>query len=284
MLIMLRTPLLLLLCLFWSVQAHAVSITCVSDHEIVTFQQLTAKAKAADMVLIGEVHDKPAAHELQLSIIRSLQDHKQRMAIGMEVMQSNSQQQLDDWVSGKMTEEQFQHVFAQNWTYDWRLYRDIFLFARDNKIPLIALNVPRETVIKVSRQGYKALTEEERKGLPAGTNADLNNTHTEFLKRAFQPLFESVSNGRVFQYFCEAQTLRNSGMAMTAAHYVEQHPKTKMVLLTGIWHAVKNAIPEQLDRSGHKMSSVVIMPEIQEFSGGKATADVIDYLVQLPTL
>lgn len=281
--IMLRTPLLLLLCLFWAIQAHAASITRVSDRQVVTFQQLTANAKAADLVLIGEVHDKPAVHDLQLSLIRSLQDHKQPMAIGLEAMQSNSQQQLDDWVSGKMTEEQFKPVFAQNWTYDWRLYRDVFLFARDNKIPLIALNVPKETVTKVSRQGYKALTDEEKKGLPAGTNADLNNTHTEFLKRAFQPVFESVSNGRVFQYFCEAQTLRNSGMAMTVAQYAKQHPKTKMVVLAGIWHAVKNAIPEQLERNGNKMSSVVIMPEFQEFSGGRATADVLDYLVQLPT-
>lgn len=279
--IMLRTPLLLLLCVFWSSQAHAASITRVSDHQMVTFQQLTASAKAADLVLIGEVHDKAAVHDLQLSIIRSLQDHKQPMAIGLEVMQSNNQQQLDDWVSGKMTEEQFKPVFAQNWTYDWRLYRDVFLFARDNKIPLIALNVPKETVIKVSRQGYKTLTEDERKGLPAGTNVDLKNTHTQFLKRTFQPLFQSVSNGRVFEYFCEAQTLRNSSMAMTVAQYVKQHPKTKMVVLAGIWHVVKNAIPEQLDRSGNRMSSVVIMPEIQEFSGGKATADVIDYLVQL---
>ncbi len=278
----LRKAVLLLLCLFFPTQAHAGAITRVSDGQMVTMQQLTAKAEVADLVLIGEVHDKPAVHDLQLSIIRSLQDKKQPMAIGLEVMQSNSQQQLDDWVSGKMTEEQFQPVFAQNWSYDWRLYRDIFIFARDNKIPLIALNVPKEIVVKVSRQGYKALSKEEIKNLPPGTNADLNNTHTEFLKRAFQPLFKSVSNGKVFEYFCEAQTLRNSGMAMTLAQYVRQHPKTKMVVLAGIWHAIKNAVPEQLDRKGNRMSSVVIMPEIQEFSGGKATADLIDYLVQLP--
>lgn len=277
----LRKALLLLSCLFFSVQAHAETITRVSDHQMFTMQQLSAKAEAADLVLIGEVHDKPAVHDLQLSIIRSLQKKKQPMAIGLEVMQSDSQQQLDDWVSGKMTEEQFQPVFAQNWTYDWRLYRDIFIFARDNKIPLIALNVPREIVKKVSRQGYKALSEEEIKSLPPGTNADLDNTHTAFLKRAFQPLFKSVSNGRVFEYFCEAQTLRNSSMAMTVAQYVKRHPKTKIVVLAGIWHAVKNAIPEQLDRNGNRMSSVVIMPEIQEFSGGNATADVVDYLVRL---
>lgn len=274
--------LLLLLSVFMPLQAHAGSITRLSDQKEVTLQQLTAQAMAADLVLVGEVHDNPATHDLQLSVISSLAAKKLPMAIGLEVMEAASQQQLDEWVDGKLSEEQFRAIFAKNWSYDWRLYRDVFIFARDNKIPVIGLNVPKEVVIKVSRKGYKSLSDEEKKRFPQGTNGDLDNPHTEFLKRSFQGLFNNVANGRVFEFFCEAQTVRNSGMAMNLAQYTRKNPKTKVVVVAGIWHAVKNAIPEQLQRSGSKLTSVVIMPEIPELSGGKATVDVVDYLVRLP--
>lgn len=277
-------------CLFFVLLTFALScradagqtITRVKDRQPVTVQQLCAQAEAADLVLIGEVHDQPPHHALQLELIRALKERKQPVAIGVEVMQSDSQKELDAFIAGTMSEADFVPVFARNWSYDWRLYRDIFLYARDNKIPMVALNVPKETVLKVSRKGYKSLSAEERKNLPEGTVCDLNNPHTDFLRESFGHVFNKVTNGRVFEYFCEAQTLRNSGMAMNISQYLKKAPKTRFVALTGVWHGVKNAVPEQLSRSGARLSSMVVMPEIQEFSAGRASADVIDYLVSFP--
>ena len=275
-----RLLFLVLLSITLPLQASAAAtITRLADNQAVTMQQLAAQAEAADLVMIGEVHDNSAHHDLQLAVIRSLHAKKLPMAIGLEVIQSDSQQQLDAWVGGKLSEEQFQPIFAKNWSYDWRLYREIFIFARDNKIPMIGLNVPKEIVKKVSRQGYQSLSDEEKKNLPPGTSCDLNNPHTALLRSSFKDVFKHVTNGRVFDYFCEAQTLRNSGMAMNIAQYLRKQPRTKVVALTGIWHAVKNAIPDQLERNGVKLGSMVIMPEINEFSGGKASFSVIDYLV-----
>lgn len=258
-------------------------ITRISDKQEVTMRELSAKAAAADLVLVGEVHDSKAVHELQLTLVRALAEKKLPLAIGLEVIQSDSQQYLDQWVEGKLTEEEFKPIFGKNWSYDWRLYRDLFIFARDNRIPMVGLNVPKEIVMKVSRKGYGSLSEEEKKKLPPGTNADLNTPHTVFLKESFEALFSSVTNGRVFEYFCQAQTVRNSGMAMQIANYTRKNPKVKMVVFAGIWHSVKNAIPDQLQRNGSKVSSLVIMPYIPEFSGDRAAVDVIDYLVELPS-
>lgn len=274
----------ILFCVTLPFGAHAgQTITRVSDRQPVTMQQLSAKAEAADLVLIGEVHDKTPHHDLQLAVIRALKERGLPLAIGVEVMQSDSQKELDAFIAGRMSEGEFQQVFARNWSYDWRLYRNIFMFARENRIPMIALNVPKELVIKVSRGGYRSLTAQERKILPEGTMCDLNNPHTEFLKKSFAEVFKHVTNGRVFEYFCEAQTLRNSGMAMNISQYLKKAPKTKIVALTGVWHAVKNAVPEQLARNGAQLSSLVVMPEIKEFSGGKASPDLIDYLVSFPS-
>ncbi|QXE93006.1 ChaN family lipoprotein [Geomonas subterranea] len=259
------------------------TITRVSDRQTVTLQQVITKAEAADLVLIGEVHDATRHHDLQLEVIRELRARKLPLAIGVEVMQSDCQKELDAFIAGTMSEAEFRPVFARNWSYDWSLYRDIFMFARENRIPMIGLNVPKELVIKVSRSGYASLTPEERKNLPEGTSCDLNNPHTDFLKQSFGEIFKHNAKGRVFQYFCEAQTLRNSGMAMSVSRYLKRAPKTKIVVLAGVWHAVKNAIPEQLARDGAKLSTLVVMPEIKEFSDGKASPDFVDYLASFPS-
>ncbi len=258
-------------------------ITRVSDGKPAAMRQVVAQAEKADLILVGEVHDNKAHHALQLEVLRALKKDGIPIAIGTETMQADSQGDLDAFIAGKMSEDRFRQVFARNWSYDWGLYRDIFIFAKENGIPMIALNLPKELVVKVSRRGYAALTEEEKKSLPQGTMCDLNNPHTEFLKKSFGEVFRHVTNGRVFEYFCEAQTLRNSGMATNIRAYMKKAPKTKVVAFTGIWHAVKNAVPEQLSRNGSPVASLVIMPEINEFKGGEASPEVIDYLVDFTT-
>jgi len=271
----------LLTALILTLEAQAGTvITRMSDRQSVTFSQLVADVGSSELILIGESHDNKSHHDIQLAVIRSLWAKKLPLTIGLEMMQSDSQPQLDAWIEGKMSEESFQMAFAQNWS-DWQMYREIFVFARDNHIPMIALNVPKELVKKVAHQGWDSLTPEERRDLPAGVSCDLNNPHTAFLKRTFKEMFQHLPNKNIFTYFCEAQTLRNSGMALQIARYLKKHPERKVVGLTGIWHAIKNAIPEQLERNGSKLPCTVILPEIPEITTGATVAGEADYLIAL---
>lgn len=259
--------------------AHEI-ITRVSDNHNVTFPQLMTHLENSDLVLVGESHDKKSHHEIQLSLIKALYAKHLQVAIGMEMMEMTSQQQLDDWVDGKIDEARFQEIFAANWSPDWNMYRDIFIFARDNHIPMVALNVHHDLVRKVAHQGFASLSAEEKKDLPQGTSCDLKNPHTAFLKKTFEGVF-THTQGKSFSFFCEAQTLRNSGMALNISRYLKKHPGTKFVGLTGIWHAIKNAIPEQLERNGSKVSYVVILPDIPELQAGNVAAGEADYLIDL---
>jgi len=272
--------LILAISLVLTVNAYAETVvTRVSDKQKVTMPYLISEAKRSDLVLIGEAHDDKAHHEMQLSLIRALCTPKSPFVIGLEMFQADSQPELDNWTAGKLSEKEFLKIYAKNWSLDWALYRDIFLYARDNQIPMVALNISKELVAKVSRSGFASLTPEESHYLPEGTTCDLNNPHTAFLKSSFEEVFKHVTNGRVFTYFCEAQTLRNSGMAMNIARYVKKYPGRKIVALAGIWHAVKNAIPEQLERRGSTLTNTIILPEIAELNAKNATPAVADYLI-----
>ena len=251
-------------------------ITRMSDRQAIGFSQMITDVAGSDVILVAETHDSKEHHELQLDVIRSLRAIKTPLAIGLEMFQANNQGQLDDWVAGKISEQDFKTVYARNWSYDWSLYRDIFIFARDNRIPMIALNIPKEIVFKVARQGFASLTPEERKNLPSGVTCDINKPQTEFLKRAFQEVFKHEANGKVFNNFCEAQGVRNSGMAMIIANEQKRNPGRKLVALAGTWHAVKHGIPERLTG----ISTMVIIPEIAELGRRNATSAIADYLIE----
>ena len=267
-------------CTLFPLHSHAGGvITRMSDRQVVSFSQMMTDMAGSDVILIAETHDDSKHHEMQLNVIRSLKAKKMPLAIGLEMFQTDNQKQLDDWIDGKMTEQNFKAVFARNWSYDWSLYRDIFIFARENRIPMVALNIPKTIVMKVARQGFASLTPEERLNVPFGVTCDLNNPQTEFLKRTFQEVFGHDANGKVFDYFCEAQAVRNSGMAMNIVISLKRNPGRKVVVLTGTWHAVKHGIPERLEdfsTIGYK----VITPEIPELGPRNATSALTDYVVE----
>ncbi|HJV35765.1 ChaN family lipoprotein [Geomonas sp.] len=259
--------------------AHQV-ITRTSDGRTIDLPELTAQATGSDLVLIGESHDIKSHHEMELAVIRALWDRKLPLAIGLEMMQTDTQQQLDDWTEGRIEESQLRQVFTANWS-DYEMYRDIFLFAREHRIPMIAMNVPREIVSKVAHHGFASLTTEEKQGLPKGTSCDINNPNTRVLLKTFRRIASHRAAGQMFTNFCEAQTLRNSGMALNIARYHGKHPDRKIVGLTGIWHAVRNAIPEQLSRNGSKLDCLVILLETPEAPAGTFEADSADYLIDM---
>ena len=255
--------------------------TRLSDKENVSVPQLAADAGSSRVILIGENHDDQSHHDLQLNLIRLLFAKTPQLAIGLEMIQTDSQAQLDNWSAGKLSEPAMQAVFKENWSLDWQMYRGIFLFARDNRLPMVGLNVPLAIVRKVYQHGFASLTPEEKRGLPEGTVCDLSNPQTALLRKAFQEIASHASAGQMFSNFCEAQTVRNSGMAINMVRYLESHPGRKIVGLTGIQHAVKFAIPDQLARLGSKLASTTILPETPELNGNNCTAREADYLVVL---
>ncbi|QXE89474.1 ChaN family lipoprotein [Geomonas subterranea] len=274
----LLVPVLVTLCCT-SAFGHTI-ITRLSDGQTVSLTQLAAAAAASQVVLVGESHDEPYHHDLQLTLLRLLDGARRPIAIGLEMMQSDCQKTLDDWVEGTLGEPEMQQAFERNWT-GWQMYRDIFLFAREKRIPMVALNVPLAIVRTVSRDGFAALTPEERKGLPPGTSCDLTNPQIAFLRKSFGAVAHHMQNGKRFDFFCEAQTVRNSGMALNIIRYRDQEPGRTVVVLTGTWHAVKYAIPEQLQRLGSLPAPTVILPETPYLNSGNTGASEADYLVEL---
>ncbi len=105
------------------------------------------------VVLIGETHDRFDHHLIQLEIIRGLHAIYPELAIGMEAFQQPFQRHLDDYVAGKLSETELLRAteYYQRWRFDFRLYQPILSYAREHRLPLVALNLPGELTRKVGR-------------------------------------------------------------------------------------------------------------------------------------
>lgn len=228
------------------------------------------------VVLVGEQHNQPHHHEGQLRVIRLMAARSLPLAIGMEMMRHDSQAQLDAWIAGKMDEKAFRAVYRDNWNYPWPLYRSIFIFAREHKIPIIGLNVPRAITRQVAREGFDSLTPSQRQGLPFIT-CSVDEDYRAYIRQAYGA---HGHGDMTFDHFCEAQLVWDKAMAVNALRYLEKEPDRQMVILAGTGHVRKNAIPLQIETYGD-LTSIVVLPEIPSFLDARnLDVDDADFLLQ----
>lgn len=247
---------------------------------------LETKIQKTRVVLVGETHTNYGHHLNQLKIIKK--SHKKwggvistslntGISIGLEMVQQPFQGYLDSYIAGNITElEMLKGVeWYSRWRYDYRLYRPIFDYAKQNKIPLIALNIPQELTKKISKDGMESLTNAERKQLPTV----IDKSNAEYTAR-LRNIFGMHSHGKTFNEkgftkFVDAQLAWDEGMAFATSNYLKKHPKQRMVILAGSGHLInRDGIPSRLDRelslSTSERSLVILSHDEKEYTRKEA--------------
>ncbi len=249
----------------------------VEDRVTVDVRTMIDEVSSVPLVFVGERHDASAHHTLKLEVIKGLQAKGHSVAIGMEMFEESSQKTLDGWSGGTVTTNEFTKVYRSNWrNIPYRLYEEIFSYARVNHIPIIALNAPREIVMKVSRQGLSSLSSADKRLLPPGADAEVSNDYVDFMRLSYWAHGRDSEN---FRHICEAQMLRNRVMASRIRAYQQQHPDRVMVIIAGGGHTrEKGGIPAELGSLRYK----IILPPVPGLSSASISTDDADFLLEEP--
>jgi uncharacterized iron-regulated protein len=198
-------------------------------------------ARAADgrrFIYIGESHDNAAHHQFQADLIDALVRRGRRVVVGLEMYTRPMQGTLNPWTLGWWSEEEFieRSEWKKQWGFDFALYRPIFEATKRHKLPMVALNVPRDWVRQVGREGFDSLSPDQRKELPAAL--DLGNQDH---RRVFQSLMggHPMTGARAENVYA-AQVLWDEGMADTAIKYLEgkNERRTAFVVIAGNGHVM----------------------------------------------
>lgn len=246
----------------------------LTNDDPAAFQQMMTELTGARAVFVGEVHDQRQHHDLQLKVIKALAQKGAPLAIGLEMFDMESQPALDRWVRGDMDLRSFVASYQQNWSISWAEYDSILLYARNNRIPLIALDAPGEIVSKVSHRGFSSLSSADLARLPAGVTTATGPTYRRFVAEMFAG---HMLNEASLASFCEAQGLRNSTMGKLIQGYLNKNRGSTMVVITGIGHAMRRAVADELDKQPGLKTAVVI--PVVEGLFDQISRDDADYFV-----
>ncbi|HIJ96394.1 MAG TPA: ChaN family lipoprotein [Desulfuromonadales bacterium] len=249
----------------------------IEDRTTVDIRTMIDEVGTVPVVFVGERHDAYEHHRVQLEVIKGLQAKGKTLAIGMEMFEGSSQKALDAWSAGRMTTNEFKNVYQWNWrNVPYWLYEDIFSYARENHIPIIALNAPREIVTKVSRLGISSLTDADKRLLPPEVDTDVSETYLDFIRSAYWSHGRASDN---FRSICEAQMLRNRVMASRIRDYHQQNQQSVMVVIAGGGHArEKGGVPAELGKLPFK----IILPPIPGLNAKSISSEDTNFLLEEP--
>ncbi len=260
----------------WVVRAIAQdrgSLEVVGLDAPLPLDKLAAQLASKRVVFVGEIHTRYDHHLNQLEIIRRLHELDPNMAIGVEYFQQPFQQQVDDYIAGRIPENEFLHAteYYQRWGYDYRLYAPIFRYAREQRIPVRALNVPGALVSAVAKVGIAGLAEEQRAYLPREIKP-ADEGYQNRLRIAFEG--HQGMKPDAFNHFVEAQLVWDEGMAESAAAYLNANSSRRLVILAGSGHvAFGSGIPKRLERRTNATYAIVLS------SGEEVEPQMADYLM-----
>ena len=200
----------------------------------VSKEQLFRTLSGVRIIYIGETHTNMRDHEIQLEILKEMTERfPDQISVGMEMFQRSSQDTLNRWSRGDLDETEFMREWHANWSQDYAYYRDILRYIRDNRIPLVALNVSNELIQTVMAEGIEGLPDELKKEIP---EMDLSDPYH---RKALQAVFGGHGNGeRQFDRFYQTMLLWDETMAQSVADYLSgpEGQGKKMLVLTGGFH------------------------------------------------
>ncbi|MDD8030592.1 MAG: ChaN family lipoprotein [Acidobacteriota bacterium] len=251
--------------------------------KVVTFEQMVKDLKKVRLVYAGETHDNQEMHDWQVRIIKSLYNQDPNLGIGLEQVTVDLQPILDSWAAGKLSQEEFlrQINWYLTWNFNFGYYQKIFNLAKEKKIPVFALNVPRDLITKIRKQGYQAMSEEEKKLIPP---LDLNyEEHRLLIRTVFEseeipPQMKGNSLEAMFESLYRAQVAWDETMGLNVIRAAET-TGCRMVVLAGSGHLIYNlGLNLRASRLSRLPSATVIGVVVPENSKLKVSRGLADYI------
>ncbi|MBW6487986.1 ChaN family lipoprotein [Sulfurimonas sp.] len=222
------------------------------------------------VVYVGESHMEFSSHLNQLKIIKAMYKNNPKLSIGMEMFQKQFQKYLDEFVLGKISEKEMikKTEYFKRWKYDYELYRPIMLFVKENRIPIVALNIDREITKKVVGTGFDSLSKEQLAEVPNSINFD-NEKYKEQLREVYG--MHQAERFENFEQFYHAQLLWDESMAANMVLFLQKNPDYSMAVLAGNGHVMHGyGIPSRAERRGITDYKIVLNltnpePEIGDY-------------------
>ncbi|MCA1988022.1 MAG: ChaN family lipoprotein [Desulfarculus sp.] len=223
--------------------------------------QQALRLAAARVVLVGETHDHPGHHAIQMDFLRRMVEQGSPLVVGVEWLDASAQPACDALSAGRIDLAQFAEMvdWSASWGYPLELYAPILEYIRERGLPLLALNAPVAVVRQVARQGLASLAADQRARLAPALDLD-DPAYREMVASQFAG--HGVS-GEAAENFFVAQVARDETMAHRLAQALEPWPDSgrRGIVLVGSGHFLHGqGLPPRLARRLPGAGLLTVLP------------------------
>ncbi len=230
--------------------------------------ELLNRVEGVSYLLLGEKHDNPDHHALQLRVLDHVLQTGSVSAVSFEMMSGEQQSLLQELPSHRQSslEQINEHLQWDNDGWNWAYYGPLIHSAMQAGVVINAANISNEEMMQV----YGAPTAAEIEGVldeqtMAALEKDIDESHCSMLPESQFPAMVRVQQARDF------------AMAGSLAASAEQQLQ---VLIAGNYHIRRDlGVPNYLlNRQSNLEESQIVSLAFMEVDG--ASADPADYLQQ----
>ncbi len=119
-------------------------------------ESLAAAAAKSDVVFVGEQHDDPGTHRLELALLDAIGRRRGDVVLALEMFERDVQPVLDAYLEGKIPEDAFLKA-ARPWPNYAADYRPLVEYAKARGWKVVAGNVPRKIAASVFSKGIGSI-------------------------------------------------------------------------------------------------------------------------------
>lgn len=233
-------------------------------------QLLSGHPPAAQLWLLGEVHDNAQQHALRLRAFEALLATGARPALLMEQLDRERQSLIDrlrtDAGPRPPDAQRVIDVAAPSKaSWQWDFYRPFIALALKHELPIVAANVSRHDARLVASQGLAA------QGFDANVPEDILRTQTNLIVASHCGMIDAAQALRM----AYAQVARDQFMAKM----LEQHRERGAVLLAGNGHVRRDiGVPRWLSADTRQHTQAIGLLE-----AGDHNAQAFDTALSTPS-
>ena len=209
------------------------------------FETMVAALAGADVVFVGEQHDDPYTHRLELALLEGLQRRRVPVTVSLEMFDRDVQGTLNQYLTSATSEAEFLKS-SRPWPRYATDYRPLVELAKAHGWFVIAANVPRRHASAVAKSGLGAIADLPEHERPHAAR-DLQCPRDAYFDRFAATMADhpgekgkgtpppADERARTERYF-ESQCVKDETMAESIAAAIEGKPGP-LVHVSGAFHS-----------------------------------------------
>nr|PJZ92791.1 hypothetical protein CH379_11290 [Leptospira ellisii] len=217
-----------------------------------------------DILIFGEEHDDVMGHRIRLEWFKRISS-KTPVVLSLEMLEKDQQKTLDEYLNGQIGERAFLNSLKL-WPNHLRDYQPFLQFAKENRIPVLASNVPRKYVNLVSNSGLEELYKIRSVFLPPKylIRKFSQDEYESKIRNTLREHPGAAQNEGLIRRFVDAQYLWDAGMADSIANAFLTKGR-KIVHINGRFHSDQGfGVTFRLRELGFRVLTVSMFPQKSE--------------------